>query len=103
MHLFPSSWVTDPKKLERAHVVVTSYTTVASEYGTYTGGKDEGKASKKKQVDSDSDSDSSVGTSLKHKKATGRGARAKKDALFRLQWWRVVLGECKPCRPISRM
>ncbi|KZT63245.1 hypothetical protein DAEQUDRAFT_742034 [Daedalea quercina L-15889] len=81
----------DPKKLERAHVIVTSYTTVASEHSTYTGSKGEGKASKKKRGDSDSDSDISVGSSLKYKKAVGRGA--KKDALFRLHWWRVVLDE----------
>ena len=78
----------DPKRLEQAHVVVTSYTTVSSEYGTYSGGKNEGKSSKKKQADSDSDSDSSsVGRSLKK----GRAKKAK-DALFRVQWWRVVLG-----------
>lgn len=78
----------DPKRLEQAHVVVTSYTTVASEYGTYSGGKNEGKNAKKKQADSDSDSDSSsVGRSLKK----GRAKKAK-DALFRVQWWRVVLG-----------
>lgn len=79
----------DPKKLEQAHVVITSYTTVASEHGTYSGGKNEGKGSKKKQANSDSDSDSSsVGRSLKK----GRAKKAK-DALFRVSWWRIVLGQ----------
>ncbi|KAH9915737.1 P-loop containing nucleoside triphosphate hydrolase protein [Fomitopsis serialis] len=42
---------------------------------------------------SDSDSDSSsVGSSLRTKKARGNTSNAKKDALFRVQWWRAVLG-----------
>lgn len=78
----------DPEKLEKAHVVITSYTTVSSEYGSYSGGKNEGKVSKKKQANNDSDSESSnVGRSLKKTRA-----KKAKDALFRVQWWRIVLG-----------
>ncbi|KAH9830624.1 SNF2 family N-terminal domain-containing protein [Rhodofomes roseus] len=84
---------TDPAKLERAHVVVTSYTIVSSEHGVYTGGGTN-KAPKKKQSLDDSDSDSSVGSSLPARKTTRRAAtKAKKDALFRVRWWRTVLDE----------
>ena len=75
--------------LEGAHVVITSYSVVASEFGAYGGNaKDETKAKgKKKSNDSDSDDDSDT---VKRIKAPKRGKQ--KDALFRVQWWRIVLG-----------
>ncbi|THH29503.1 hypothetical protein EUX98_g4700 [Antrodiella citrinella] len=86
------SRTTDPSVLANAHVVVTSYSIVSSEHATYEPPiKDESKKSKKKQStldDSDDDSDdSTVGRTLKKK------ALKKKDALFRVKWWRIVLDE----------
>jgi SNF2 family DNA or RNA helicase len=97
----------DPAKLKQAHVVVTSYSIVASEHGAFKpDAKNEGKAkskSKKKKDASDSDdddddsddSDSSGGgfgkTLAKKKKTTSK--KQAKDALFRIKWWRIVLGE----------
>ena len=69
---------------------MTSYSIVASEYGAFDPpAKDEGKKkstkSKKSQaVDSDDDS-SDVGHTIK--KTT-----KKKDAICRVEWWRIVLG-----------
>lgn len=89
------SRTTDPLKLKQAHVVVTSYSTVASEYATFAPeAKDETKSKKSKSkamaAASDSDSDSSEGLTkqLAWKKRTGKS----KDALFQVKWFRVVLG-----------
>lgn len=86
----------NPSDLERAHVVITSYSTIASEYGTYSPATDESKPKKKSkqsqsQVSDDSDDDS-VGKVLK---TTTRKASGKKpkDALFRVKWYRIVLDE----------
>jgi hypothetical protein len=55
----------DPKRLARHHVIVTSYNTVSYEWKAYAGdGKAEGTTKSK-------------------------GA---KDTLFRLEWYRVILG-----------
>ncbi|KIJ59865.1 hypothetical protein HYDPIDRAFT_117943 [Hydnomerulius pinastri MD-312] len=95
------SRTTDPLKLKQAHVVVTSYSTVASEYSTFAPAKDEsGSKSKSKAKSkmmagaSDSDSDSSEGFTKKlmAKKATGRAGKTK-DALFQVKWFRIVLDE----------
>ncbi|KAK7460971.1 hypothetical protein VKT23_008899 [Stygiomarasmius scandens] len=87
----------DPRVLQRAHVVVTTYDTVKSEYGTFKPPiKDESKAKAKKKKQAVDDSESSEGehfgrTLAKDKKKTK--AKAPKDALFRVQWFRVVLDE----------
>jgi hypothetical protein len=84
---------TDPLKLKAAHVVVTSYSIVASEYATFAPeAKDESKSkskSKKAASQSDSDSDDIV-TKKRPGKAKG------KDALFRVKWFRIVLGTLPP-------
>ncbi|KAI9569336.1 SNF2 family N-terminal domain-containing protein [Boletus coccyginus] len=87
---------TDPLKLQQAHVVVTSYSIVASEYAAFAPeAKDESKSKKSKSkamaAASDSDSDSSEGLTKKlaSKTRTGRW----KDALFRVKWFRIVLDE----------
>jgi hypothetical protein len=75
--------------------VVTSYSIVASEYATFAPpAKDESKSKSKfkkaaSQSDSDSDSDEVV-TKKKLGKAKG------KDALFRVKWFRIVLGASPP-------
>ncbi|KAH8101775.1 SNF2 family N-terminal domain-containing protein [Cristinia sonorae] len=85
-----ASRTTDPTVLGNAHVVVTSYSIVTSEHGAFApNAKDESKSKKKQTTldDSDDDSDDSViGKTLK--KTT-----KKKDALFRVKWWRIVLDE----------
>ncbi|KAG1743712.1 SNF2 family N-terminal domain-containing protein [Suillus paluster] len=86
------SRTTDPLRLKAAHVVVTSYSIVASEYATFAPpAKDESKSkskSKKAASQSDSDSDSDV---VVTKKKPGRAKG--KDALFRVKWFRIVLDE----------
>ncbi|KAF8872465.1 SNF2 family N-terminal domain-containing protein [Infundibulicybe gibba] len=88
----------DPAALRRAHVVVTTYDVVKSEYASYSPpAKDESKSKTKKKAKdaSDVDSDDSgehFGRTLMAKKKTPR-ASAKKDALFHVQWWRIVLDE----------
>ncbi len=52
-------------------------------------GKAKGKAKKKAVQDNDSDDDSDDFTK-RIKASTRRGKQ--KDALFRVKWWRVVLG-----------
>ncbi|CDO71519.1 hypothetical protein BN946_scf184910.g18 [Trametes cinnabarina] len=86
----------DPYELERAHIVVTSYSVVTSEYGVYlkSTGKDEGKGKGKgkKRNESDSDSDSDSVSIAKRIRAAPKKGNAK-DAIFRVKWWRVVLDE----------
>ena len=88
------SRTTDPSVLKQAHVVVTSYTIVASEYATFAPEtKDESKSKKSKSkamiAASDSDSDSEGFTKkFAAKKRTGK----LKDALFQVKWFRIVLG-----------
>ena len=90
-------------------MVVTSYSIVASEHGAFKpDAKDEGKAkgkSKKKDLsDSESDdeldnSDSSAenfGKTLVPKKKKAAPRKQAKDALFRIKWWRIVLGKITP-------
>jgi hypothetical protein len=90
-------------------VVVTSYSIVSSEHGAFKPdakdeGKGKGKAKTKKKDASDSDSDDldddsdnsdssaeNFGRTLaKKKKPTSK--KQAKDALFRIKWWRIVLG-----------
>ena len=103
----------DPAKLMKAHVVVTSYSIVSSEHGAYAAdAKDEtkGKAKAKNTKnlsDSDdasesgSDSDSSaIGKTLVGKKKAAP-KKAAKDALFRIKWWRIVLGRRDICYSVG--
>lgn len=68
---------------------------MASEHGAFSpSAKDESKSKKSKKASNDSGSDISddsvVGKSLKAKSRTVK----KKDVLFRVRFWRVVLGMC---------
>ncbi|TEB32621.1 hypothetical protein FA13DRAFT_1731108 [Coprinellus micaceus] len=92
-----TSRTTDPAQLRKHHVVVTTYDTVKSEYETYLPpAKDEGQAKLKLKsksapgVSSDSEDSDDIVKKLKNKKSK---AAAKKDALFRIKYWRVVLDE----------
>ncbi|OBZ66360.1 hypothetical protein A0H81_13586 [Grifola frondosa] len=87
------SRTSDPEELAHAHVVITSYSIVTSEHGAYApSAKDESKSSKskvKKTQDSDSNGpDSDIAQVLKNAKR-----KKQKDALFHMQWWRIVLDE----------
>ncbi|KAF7982840.1 hypothetical protein HWV62_25802 [Athelia sp. TMB] len=99
------SRTTDPVKLMKAHVVVTSYSIVSSEHGAYaadakddTKGKAKAKNTKNLSDSDDasesgSDSDSSaIGKTLVAKKKAAP-KKVAKDALFRIKWWRIVLDE----------
>ena len=85
----------DPDQFKRANVIVTSYSIVASEFSAYRpDAKDEGKnKSKKKTENSDDDSSDQeqFGRTIKATKKKGVAPK-KKDALFRIKWWRIVLG-----------
>lgn len=85
--------IIDPSVLRRSHVVVTSYTIVASEYASFApDAKDEGKKSKKKSLDSDSDSASDSDDFSRKLAKKSKGGRNVKDALFQVKWFRIVLG-----------
>ncbi|KAF9224688.1 hypothetical protein BS17DRAFT_778808 [Gyrodon lividus] len=93
------SRTTDPLKLKQAHVVVTSYPTVASEYAAFAPEvkNESGSKSKSKAMAaaSDSNSDSSEEFTKKlmaNKRVAGRAGKTK-DALFQVQWFRIVLDE----------
>ena len=91
----------DPEALTRAHVVVTSYAIVASEYAAFQPeAKDESKPkksnAKKDESPPDSDSDSEAdhfGRTLASKKKPTGSKGKKKEALFKVRWWRIVLDE----------
>ncbi|KAI0753220.1 SNF2 family N-terminal domain-containing protein [Daedaleopsis nitida] len=88
-----SNRTTDPYVLQRAHIVVTSYSVIASEYATYSGGaKDESKSKGKKKQGYDSDSGDDSDDIGKRLKAASKRGKAR-DALFRVKWWRIVLDE----------
>ena len=77
--------------------MITSYAIVASEYAAFQP-KDESKPKKgsdsKTVSGSDSDSEADhFGRTLESKKKLGTANGKKKDALFRVQWWRIVLDE----------
>lgn len=85
-----SQYWADPAILAKVDVVVTSYSIVSSEHASYAPSKDEGKKKSKKQTtvdDDDDDTDDSLGKTIKKK------AGKTKDALFRVKWWRIVLGK----------
>lgn len=91
----------DPLKLQQAHVVVTSYNIVSSEYASYAPeAKDESKKSKSKKsgkskggsgAGAEFDSDSSEGFTKKLKSKAKAGKT--KAALFGVKWYRIVLDE----------
>jgi SNF2 family DNA or RNA helicase len=89
----------DPETLRRAHIVVTSYAIVASEHSTFQPkSKDESKSKKgsSSKTDSSSDTDSEAdhfGRTLGSKKVPSTTKSKKKDALFKVRWWRIVLDE----------
>lgn len=98
--LFPSTYSSlDPETLRRAHVVITSYAIVASEHATFQPKvKDESKpkmgSTSKAESSSDSDSEADhFGRTLENKRKSARTNSKKKDALFRVKWWRLVLDE----------
>lgn len=75
--------------------MITSYPTCASEHGAYdpSSSNATSKKSSKKKADSDDelDSDDDPFSRAASKKKPAR-AKAKKDALFRVHWHRIVLG-----------
>ena len=81
-------------------MVITSYNTVASEHGTYdpeikNEGKGKSKATTTKSAsasDSEGDSDDDIRKHLQKNKKPAAKAAKKKDALFRVKWWRIILG-----------
>ncbi|KAE9389305.1 hypothetical protein BT96DRAFT_946980 [Gymnopus androsaceus JB14] len=88
----------DPKVLRRAHVVITTYDTLKSEFGAFNPaeGKPKAKANSKKVASSEDDSDSEAeyfGRSLKKNAPKKKSTKAKKEALFHIQWFRVILDE----------
>ena len=102
LRLHPATYTfPDPEALTRAHVVVTSYAIVASEYAAFQPeAKDESKAKKgntkknESRVDSDSSSEAEhFGRTLASKKKAAAPKGKKKDALFKVRWWRIVLDE----------
>ncbi|KAF8513714.1 SNF2 family N-terminal domain-containing protein [Hysterangium stoloniferum] len=101
---YGSSRTDDAAALTRAHVVITSYQIVASEHSVWLGdAKDESSSkTKKKKADSDSDDASSddsanFGKTLLAKRAAKAAPKKKpvkkKDAIFKVKWWRIVLDE----------
>ncbi|KAJ4489981.1 SNF2 family DNA-dependent ATPase [Lentinula aciculospora] len=92
-HQGPSRTV-DPRILKRSHVVITTYDTLKSEYGVFdpADGKRKGK-SKKATVSDDSDSSEAEHFGHTLKKPLKKATKTKKDALFNVQWFRVILDE----------
>lgn len=85
----------DPAKLRKAHVIVTTYDTVRSEYLAFNpAGKNEGKAkAKAKTKASDSSDNSSEDEGAGRARAkTAKKTSPKACALFAMKWWRIVLG-----------
>ena len=89
------TWWPDPSVLERAHIVVTSYSVATSEFKNHPMGKDEsgskGKGKGKKKVQEEDSEDDSDSDDMPRRPAPKRGKTM--DALFRVKWWRIVLGE----------
>ncbi|EGO26624.1 hypothetical protein SERLADRAFT_447781 [Serpula lacrymans var. lacrymans S7.9] len=98
-----ASRTSDPTRLQQAHVVVTSYSILASEYGAFkpdvkdeTSKKSKAKAKKaasgSNSDDDDTDSSSEpFGKTLTKKKPASKTKA--KDALFHINWFRIVLDE----------
>lgn len=81
--------------LTRSHIVITTYDTLKSEFEAFFGSaKNEGDPkpkAKKTTIDSDDDSDSveDFGRTVVAKK---KSKAPKKCPLFKVKWWRIVLG-----------
>ena len=89
----------DPAKLKSADVVITSYSIVASEHGTFdpdTKNEGKGKSKGKSKTPSPSGSDDEgiddIAKFLQKNKKPPSKVPKKKDALFRVKWWRIILG-----------
>lgn len=70
---------------------------MASEHGTFApDAKDEGKSNNKgkskEPSDSEDDSTDDIRQYLRKNKKPTTKVSKKKDALFRMKWWRIVLG-----------
>lgn len=85
----------DPEKLKKAHVVITSYSIVANEHATYSfDATDESKPKKSKKSTAAASDDNSDGSESNFARALKKKSTVKqKDALFKVKWWRIVLGE----------
>lgn len=93
-----TSRTTDPYILQKHNVVVTTYDTVKSEYAAFAPeAKDESKGGKSKSKESQgqggSDSESEAEDFGRNVKKRTTSNRKVKNALFQVQWFRVVLGE----------
>ncbi|KAJ3980544.1 SNF2 family N-terminal domain-containing protein [Lentinula detonsa] len=90
-----SSRTSDPRVMKRAHIVITTYDTLKSEYGAFNPADVKRKSKSKQAAASDRDSDTSDAEHFGYtlKKATKKTPKGKKDALFHVQWFRVVLDE----------
>jgi len=88
-----NSRMTDPATLQKHKVVVTTYDIVKSEYAVFSlAAKDESKK-KKKEASSGSESDETEYSSWKVTKTGVSSSKKNKDALFRVKWFRIVLGK----------
>ena len=84
-------FVPDPSTLRSSHIIITTYDIVKSEYEAYQ----EIAKNESKQLNVDSDDENSDNTRASEKpktKSKGRGGGSGKSALFKVKWWRVVLG-----------
>ncbi|KAH8112239.1 P-loop containing nucleoside triphosphate hydrolase protein [Phellopilus nigrolimitatus] len=90
----------NPDVLKRAHVVITSYSVLSSEYGAFEKRQLEKASAKSKSRSKDSSDDddddslsdetSNFGRTVAKKKASGKPKKIM-DALFHLKWWRIAL------------
>ncbi|KAJ3560995.1 hypothetical protein NP233_g10474 [Leucocoprinus birnbaumii] len=88
---------TDPAQLRKHNVVVTTYDVIKNEYAVFAPeAKDESKKAKAKTssaTESDSDSEAEhFGRNIRKPTAYG-SKKKKKDAIFQVKWWRIVLDE----------
>lgn len=88
----------DSESLKQAHVVVTSYSVLSSEHGSYLNGQvdkahKKSKAKKASSSDEDTDDSSNFGRALARKKKATAKPKKILDALFHVKWWRIVLDE----------
>ncbi|KAJ3774605.1 SNF2 family DNA-dependent ATPase [Lentinula raphanica] len=92
-----TSRTSDPMVLKRAHVVITTYDTLKSEYGVFNPADGKRQSKQKQAVPSDDNADSSeaehFGHTLKKPAKKTPKSKSKKDALYHVQWFRVVLDE----------
>lgn len=87
-----NSRTTDPITLQKHRVVVTTYDVVKSEYAAFSlAAKDESK--KKKVSFPDSESDEAEYFDRNVTKTVASNSKKEKDVLFRVKWFRIVLGK----------